>query len=321
MSRRSRSEQARINGAKSRGPKTPEGKAVSSTNALRHGRRAKSAPAAGGEPAFLGLLNDYIAHLAPRSAVESALVRHIASADWQLARWRAVETALLDRLYERARPIGPDPNPIATLTCALEASVNESHLLVFIVHRIATHLADRTRALRALLLHRQVCPLVGVQPQSAPRGAGADNFFVFAEKPQIQSKATDSKPVGSPQPKTNEPKSNAIALAAVQPQSARHNAGAGNFFSFAETPEIQWKSSDSKPVTSPHPKTNEPKSNSVALLHHVAASVARPASAALRMSTASNSSLTDRRTAYPRFACGPALRVANRMPWSESWAM
>jgi len=198
----SRSEQARINGARSRGPVTSEGKSIAAMNAFKHGRYSKPSPVlrTEDEPAFRQLLDEYQAHLAPQSPIELRLVHEIASADWQLARWRALETAQIDRIYALRRPAYPDADPYALLTAALEASVNESRFLDYIASRIGRLLAERNNALRTLRTLRRSCPLPATQPQPAASQADTANNSVPAHHSEKQPQPTDSKPIKPPLP-------------------------------------------------------------------------------------------------------------------------
>src|ERR1700732_853958 len=93
---------ARANGAKSRGPVTPEGRAKSSRNSLRHDLSAKSVllPAESREQ-FQLLLDAHIQQFQPANAVEMDLVEAMAVARWRLRRIWAIETSLLDHELQR----------------------------------------------------------------------------------------------------------------------------------------------------------------------------------------------------------------------------
>jgi hypothetical protein len=93
---------ARANGAKSRGPVTPEGRAKSSRNSLRHGLSAKSVllPAESHER-FQLLLDAHIQQFQPANPVEMDLVEAMAVARWRLRRIWAIETSLLDHELQR----------------------------------------------------------------------------------------------------------------------------------------------------------------------------------------------------------------------------
>ena len=94
----SRSEQSRINGAKSRGPTTAGGKARSAMNSLRHGRYANNATVLSNEDgdAFEELVAEYSRCIQPASNVEYRLVSELASIDWRLTRYAAMGTRMLD---------------------------------------------------------------------------------------------------------------------------------------------------------------------------------------------------------------------------------
>jgi hypothetical protein len=91
----SRAEAARANGAKSRGPATPDGRAKSSRNSLRHGLSAKSVllPDESHEQ-FQLLLDAHIQQFRPTTPVEMDLVEAMALSRWRLRRIWAIETSL-----------------------------------------------------------------------------------------------------------------------------------------------------------------------------------------------------------------------------------
>ncbi len=89
-------EAARRNGARSRGPTTPEGKARSSANALRHGLSAVGHTLIEGEDkaAYEELLTNLFAELEPGTELEGQLVRRLAAALWKQGRADRLEAKL-----------------------------------------------------------------------------------------------------------------------------------------------------------------------------------------------------------------------------------
>jgi hypothetical protein len=87
---------SRINGAKSRGPKTPEGKARSAQNALKHGLRAQKHLVLPGERAteFAALEAALLEELAPEGALQTVLARRVVAAAWRLERAERLEADL-----------------------------------------------------------------------------------------------------------------------------------------------------------------------------------------------------------------------------------
>ncbi len=102
----SRSESARINGAKSRGPKTPAGKAASSQNAIKHGIFAQVIVLRNERAdLFEELTQDYIRRFEPRDSVELAIVEQMIAATWRLSRCWEMQTQTMNLEMER------DQNP------------------------------------------------------------------------------------------------------------------------------------------------------------------------------------------------------------------
>jgi hypothetical protein len=121
---------ARANGAKSRGPKTPEGKAVSSMNALRHGLTA-SRPILPGESqeSFEALLKDYMEEWEPEGPAEIDLVHRMVVSKWREQRAWTVETAALRSHMGAANDEASVPDPADCLTAAFTSYTGNSRFL------------------------------------------------------------------------------------------------------------------------------------------------------------------------------------------------
>jgi hypothetical protein len=91
-----RAEASRRNGAKSRGPKTPAGKARSAQNALKHGMQAEKHIVLPEEDVseFAELEAGLIEELAPVGTLQMVLARRVAVAAWRLARADRIEVEL-----------------------------------------------------------------------------------------------------------------------------------------------------------------------------------------------------------------------------------
>jgi hypothetical protein len=102
-----RAEASRRNGARSRGPKTAEGKARAAQNALKHGMRALKYVVLPDESAveFVALQRALFEELAPEGALQLVLARRVAIAAWRLARADRLEAEVLEsRSYDGANP-------------------------------------------------------------------------------------------------------------------------------------------------------------------------------------------------------------------------
>src|SRR3954451_1710858 len=95
---------SRLNGQKSRGPKTAEGKAISARNAITHGLNSASVVLwCEKKEKYDQYLEDLTAEWEPETITELELVTALADAQWQLKRLSAIRTACIDLQMDRAQ--------------------------------------------------------------------------------------------------------------------------------------------------------------------------------------------------------------------------
>jgi len=92
---------SRANGAKSNGPKTPEGRQAVALNSVKHGLTAQAVILQNESPdEYQAALDAYIDHFQPQGIAELHLVHQLGAAAWRLARYFGVESGLLDDKME-----------------------------------------------------------------------------------------------------------------------------------------------------------------------------------------------------------------------------
>jgi hypothetical protein len=92
---------SRLNGSKSRGPITRQGKKTSSLNALKHGLTAKTLVLSNEDHSlFEKLQPNYIDSIQPTSALELEIIQRMVTAEWRLRRVWSVGTALTDDMLQ-----------------------------------------------------------------------------------------------------------------------------------------------------------------------------------------------------------------------------
>ncbi len=103
----------RANAKKSTGPRTQEGKARSSQNALKHGLLANDAVLPGEDPAdFDRHLTSFEDTYLPRNRVEKEIVRQIADVAWRMQRLSRIETAVIAAGIANTRQFNLETGPI-----------------------------------------------------------------------------------------------------------------------------------------------------------------------------------------------------------------
>jgi len=127
-----KSETARANGAKSRGPTTEEGKEKSSRNAIKHGLTAGNGNILldrEDPDQFDEVLNKLLGIHAPATPAETDLVEEMVACRWRTRRMWTIETGLLNAeiLAQAAKTDTPDPN--IHLTMAFRSLTDDSRSL------------------------------------------------------------------------------------------------------------------------------------------------------------------------------------------------
>ena len=99
-----KTESNRLNATRSTGPRTPQGKAISARNALRHGLLAEQAVLPDEDPeAFTDFSKRMACQLAPEGPLEEFFVDRITSGGWRLRRVGRLEASVIGHRTSEAQ--------------------------------------------------------------------------------------------------------------------------------------------------------------------------------------------------------------------------
>jgi hypothetical protein len=163
MSSDLKSQTARANGAKSRGPVTAEGKARSSANSRRHGLTASVLIDGESDEHFQLLLADFMDQFQPQTGVETDLVEVMAIARWRLRRLLSIETNLFElEMVSRRKQINADHKGLdqqGRLTFAFQKLSDTGNSLALLIRYEGSLNRSYDKALKQLLQLQSSRPL------------------------------------------------------------------------------------------------------------------------------------------------------------------
>ena len=163
MASQKQTEANRLNAQKSTGPRSAEGKAASSMNALKSGIDAKSQIIRGEKAANLEILKtEYYDRYRPTAPEQRMLVDTLIDAEWLLRRFRVVEA----QLWEHGAQFALKPEPEIELAKALR---DNAEYFTRLQRRIDTAQRNYRNALQELeRLQAENRPLPDPEPAPQP---------------------------------------------------------------------------------------------------------------------------------------------------------
>ena len=210
MSSERRIQASRANGAKSKGPKTPEGKARSSQNGVCHGLLANSLVLEEeSKDIFTALHAEFVDEFAPSSPFESTLVGLMVAARWRCLRIWGMETSALDREMRnlagapQSAPEFVDASTRASLAIHSLGGATPSEGLL---RRYEAHFERQfSRAFHIFVKYRQLNGTVfAARPSLGPVVTGGP---VVTVGPDVNPLPGSPEPENSPPPPAPEPES------------------------------------------------------------------------------------------------------------------
>ncbi len=206
------------NAQKSTGPKTDEGKAVVSQNAVKHGLFAAEAVITGEDPADYELYHDkYLAELLPVGMVESMLAERIVSLAWRLRRAERMHNEAIDVMlaivetngwqkHQRETAVEAQDPRAGGLELILGWATNDDFSdsrildrLLLYERRIENSLYKTINRLKQYQVIRQIQldetrkPSLSVKPEAAGHSQPADKFSDLKKQSQFAPSEVDAK--------------------------------------------------------------------------------------------------------------------------------
>jgi hypothetical protein len=155
-----KSETARANGAKSHGPKTPEGREKSSQNAVKHGFTSKSIIVLDTEDPeeFHEVENEFVQTYRPAGPAQENLVREMVGARWRIRRMMMIETCMFNSEIDNQQTKSDTTDPGVLLAAAFRSLADDSRALALAIRYESRLQRLHDRAHKTLRELQQNCP-------------------------------------------------------------------------------------------------------------------------------------------------------------------